>query len=51
MARPRKAEGGLTALKDNAISDGKGGFLVKGDKFDAVDADAAASLKAKGLAQ
>lgn len=38
-----------TVKQDEAISDGDGGFLKKGDKFESDDAEAVASLKAKGL--
>lgn len=48
---PKKTEGGLTVKVPGAISDGKGGFYAKGHKFEAVDAEAAAQLKAKGLAE
>lgn len=47
MSRPKKPPEGPVVLVDNAISDGKGGYLPKGAKLDAA-ADIE-SLKAKGL--
>ena len=54
--RPRKVdveagEGSLTVKVADAISDGEGGCLPIGAKFDPADADAGESLKAKGLAE
>jgi len=46
-----KDEGALTVKKEGAIFDGVDGFLEVGAKFDAVDEEAAAELKAKGLAE
>lgn len=46
-----RTSGALTVLRDNEVSDGCGGFFAKGDKIDAADAEAAASLKAKGLVE
>lgn len=56
MARPKKiqpdaAEGTLTVLKEDTISDGFGGFLKVGAKFDAADEDAATALIARGFAK
>lgn len=54
MARPRNtppAEGALTVLIDDAIHDGKGGFLKAGDPVTPADDDARESLIAKGLAR
>lgn len=53
--RPRKAPApvrpGLRVLVAGAIFDGKGGFYAVGDTCHPVDEEAAASLKAKGLAE
>jgi hypothetical protein len=51
--RPAKVEatGKLKVLKADTIHDGEGGFLPVGAAFDAVDDDAAESLKAKGHAE
>ena len=52
MARPKKtATLEMTVKQADAISDGKGGYLKKGDKFTPVDDEAKESLKAKGLAE
>lgn len=40
----------LTVKEDDVIHDGHGGFLAKGEKVEAVDKEAADSLKAKGYA-
>lgn len=47
-AKKKAEEGALTVMVDGVVFDGKGGFLPKGAKFDAVDAE---SLKAKGYAK
>jgi hypothetical protein len=50
--RPAKVEiGALRVKKPESIADGESGFLAVGTRFDAVDAEAAASLIAKGLAE
>lgn len=41
----------MTVKTEGRISDGKGGHLKKGDKFEAADKAAFESLKAKGLAE
>ena len=48
---PAKKDDRLTVKVGGALSDGEGGFYAKGHKFEAVDAEAAKSLKAKGLAE
>lgn len=40
---------GHKVLRDDAISDGKGGYLKKGDTLPATSAETIDSLKAKGL--
>lgn len=47
----KKTDGLLTVKVGGMISDGKGGSYAKGAKISAVDAEAAASLKAKGLVE
>jgi hypothetical protein len=46
-----KHKGALRVIKADAIFDGKGGFLPVGAMFDAVDEEAANTLKARGLAE
>jgi hypothetical protein len=41
----------LTVKQDAIISDGEGGLLPKGAKFEPADERAAESLKAKGFAE
>jgi len=50
MARAKASEGALTVKKPESVSDGEGGWLEVGAKFDAVDEEAAAQHKAKGFA-
>lgn len=50
-ARKKSTPLEMTAKLADTISDGKGGYLKKGDKFEAVDEAAAESLKAKGYAE
>ena len=51
MPAKKKAEGGLTVLVANAISDGEGGYLAKGAKFTPADKEAGEQLKARKLAE
>lgn len=48
-ARKNPAEGGAKVAADNAIHDGKGGYLKKGDVLP--EGADVASLKAKGFAE
>jgi hypothetical protein len=50
-AKAPQGKGRLKVLKADTIHDGEGGFLPVGAAFDAVDDDAAESLKAKGHAE
>lgn len=46
----KKATITLTVKEDDVVHDGNGGFLAKGAKVEAVDREAAESLKSKGYA-
>ena len=51
MPARKKAEGGMTVLVANMISDGAGGYLAKGAVFQPADKEAGEQLKARKLAE
>lgn len=50
---PARKKTGLSmkCIKGGVISNGQGGFYREGTEFEAADAETAASLKAKGMAE
>lgn len=51
MPAKKKADLSMKCIKGDSISNGQGGYFREGTEFEAADADAAAALKAKGLAE